>query len=204
MPLGASHSPGDTITAADINAIETAVNALSAYTDEQVRDVIGAALVAGSNVTITPNDGADTITIAASGGGSSGLLAVTSYRPSAGQVTTTSTSFVDVDATNLVITFTAPASGAVLVTLNALGRGTGGDDLYWNLRDGSGDISGTDMLAITGSTRMRFSGLCRVTGLTPGNSYTWKWGFCTNNAASTAYFFRGGVYGPATMTVEAA
>lgn len=38
------------------------------YTDEQVRDVIGAALVAGSNITITPNDGADTITIASTGG----------------------------------------------------------------------------------------------------------------------------------------
>jgi hypothetical protein len=38
------------------------------YTDEQVRDVIGAALVAGSNVTITVNDAGDTITIAASAG----------------------------------------------------------------------------------------------------------------------------------------
>ncbi|RRH98096.1 hypothetical protein EH240_20080 [Mesorhizobium tamadayense] len=37
---------------------------------EQIRDVIGAALVNGSNVTISVNDGADTITIAASGGGS--------------------------------------------------------------------------------------------------------------------------------------
>jgi len=33
------------------------------YTDEQVRDVIGAALVAGNNIDITVNDGADTITI---------------------------------------------------------------------------------------------------------------------------------------------
>jgi hypothetical protein len=33
---------------------------------EGVRDTMAAALVAGSNVTITPNDGADTITIAAS------------------------------------------------------------------------------------------------------------------------------------------
>lgn len=39
--------------------------------DERTRDVIGTALVAGSNITITPNDGADTITIAASGGGGS-------------------------------------------------------------------------------------------------------------------------------------
>lgn len=33
--------------------------------DERTRDTIGTALVAGSNITITPNDGADTITIAA-------------------------------------------------------------------------------------------------------------------------------------------
>lgn len=34
------------------------------YTDENARDAIGAALVAGTNITITVNDGADTITIA--------------------------------------------------------------------------------------------------------------------------------------------
>lgn len=39
------------------------------HTPERVRDVMGAALVAGSNITITVNDGADTITIDASGGG---------------------------------------------------------------------------------------------------------------------------------------
>lgn len=37
--------------------------------DEQVRDAMGAALVAGTNITITPNDAGDTITIAAGGGG---------------------------------------------------------------------------------------------------------------------------------------
>lgn len=34
------------------------------YTDEQVRDVIGAALVAGTGITVTVNDAGDTITIA--------------------------------------------------------------------------------------------------------------------------------------------
>lgn len=39
---------------------------------ERIRDVIGTALVAGSNITITVNDAGDTITIAASGGGGGG------------------------------------------------------------------------------------------------------------------------------------
>jgi hypothetical protein len=42
----------------------------AALSAEDVRDTIAAALVSGTNVTITPNDGADTITIAAAGGGS--------------------------------------------------------------------------------------------------------------------------------------
>jgi hypothetical protein len=36
---------------------------------ELIRDTMGTALVAGSNVTITPNDAGDTLTIASSGGG---------------------------------------------------------------------------------------------------------------------------------------
>lgn len=40
---------------------------------ERIRDVIGAALVAGTNVTITVDDAGDTITIASTGGGGSTL-----------------------------------------------------------------------------------------------------------------------------------
>lgn len=83
MPLTTSHAPGDPISAADINAIAAAVNALSNYTDEQVRDVIGAALVAGTNVTITVNDAGDTITIAATGGGAS--VGFAAYKSTVGE-----------------------------------------------------------------------------------------------------------------------
>lgn len=54
---------GITVNADDV-AIDTTAEA------ERIRDVMGTALVAGTNVTITVNDGADTITIDASGGGS--------------------------------------------------------------------------------------------------------------------------------------
>jgi hypothetical protein len=46
---------------------------VSGYTDEQVRDVVAATLVQGPNVTITPNDGADTITISAATTGAAGI-----------------------------------------------------------------------------------------------------------------------------------
>lgn len=42
--------------------------------EEFARDALAAALVAGSNVTITPDDGANTITIAASGGTATGTI----------------------------------------------------------------------------------------------------------------------------------
>lgn len=63
--LNVGAGTGITVNADDV-AIDTATEA------ERIRDVIGSALVAGSNVTITVNDGADTITIAASGGGGGG------------------------------------------------------------------------------------------------------------------------------------
>lgn len=44
------------------------VNAEAAYTDEQVRDVIGAALVAGTGMTVTVDDVGDTITLDSAAG----------------------------------------------------------------------------------------------------------------------------------------
>lgn len=57
-------------TAAQGTTADAALAAAAA--PELIRDTMATALVAGTNVTITPNDGADTITIAASGGGGGG------------------------------------------------------------------------------------------------------------------------------------
>lgn len=48
------------------------VGDITQYTDENARDAIGAALVAGANITITVDDAGNTITIAATGGGGGG------------------------------------------------------------------------------------------------------------------------------------
>jgi hypothetical protein len=69
--------PGDwAITPNDIGeALDTLVASMPvAYTDEQVRDVVGATLVAGTNVTLTVDDPGNTITIDAAGGGGGGGL----------------------------------------------------------------------------------------------------------------------------------
>jgi hypothetical protein len=45
----------------------------STYTDEQVRDVVAAFVQAGTNITVTHNDAADTLTFAATGGSGGGI-----------------------------------------------------------------------------------------------------------------------------------
>jgi hypothetical protein len=70
MPAGSLYYVTDTSTlyrsnGATWDQIEAA--AAAAYTDEQARDAIGAALVAGSGITVTVNDPSDTITVAATG-----------------------------------------------------------------------------------------------------------------------------------------
>ncbi len=49
---------------AALTITESQISDLGHYTDEQVRDAIGTALTAGAGITVTPDDGADTITVA--------------------------------------------------------------------------------------------------------------------------------------------
>jgi hypothetical protein len=69
VPLGGT--TGQALVKVSDNDLDTTWSTITGYSDEQVRDVMGTALVAGSGITITPSDGADTITIATSGGGGS-------------------------------------------------------------------------------------------------------------------------------------
>jgi hypothetical protein len=113
-------------------------------------------------------------TIAAGGG----LLASLAYTAAA--KSTTATTMTDIDATNLAITFTAPASGTVIVRCSGPHRmsasSSGG---RWGLRNGSttvGDCSATPSAA---NSSAYLSIPFRVTGLTGGASVTLKWAWLT-------------------------
>lgn len=187
------------VAAGDDSRITGALSASAA--PELIRDTIAAALVEGSGIDITVDDAGDTITIAATGGGSGGaaLLAVTSYAPgSGGAIDTTSTTAVAMDATNLAITFTAPATGKVRI--NATGRViwvAGSGIVYWNLINGSTTLQevAVSSLQPTNSSRRPLVAF-HLTGLTPGASYTLKLGHRVSNADTTSRVSYGAANGP--------
>lgn len=138
-----------------------------------------------------------------------GLLASKQYNPgSSVQKSTTSATFADIDATNLFVTFTAPSSGSVLVRLSgqAYISGGSGTEGMWNLRDAAGDISGTETeVMYTGAeVLVRPSVSIIMSSLTPGVSYTYKWGFRRRSGTGTFYLQVGTGQGPAVMEVWAA
>lgn len=139
------------------------------------------------------------------------LLAVTNYRAGAdGAYSTTSTSFADVDAANLAITFTVPASGKVLITLTAMAEveALNPNFGYWNLRESTSDISnsGGIVLGINYGTESGFNQITArvthevyLTGL--AGTKTYKWGFKSNSTTKAHKIHTGPNNGPAVMKV---
>jgi hypothetical protein len=83
LALGTAATTASTAYATAAQGATADAALAAAAAPELIRDTMAAALVAGSNVTITPNDGADTITIAASGGGSGGGIVTADDTPAA-------------------------------------------------------------------------------------------------------------------------
>jgi uncharacterized protein (UPF0333 family) len=138
----------------------------------------------------------------------SSLLAVGLYAPSAQTIySITGTSMADVDATNMIVTFTAPASGKILVRLNAFADETSVGEFYWGLRESSSDISGsiTRIIRETGSDRY-VSMPIYLTGVSAG-SHTYKWSAAVSTGTSRIIIQDGsatGKWGPAIMEVWSA
>lgn len=143
------------------------------------------------------------------GGGGSALLAVVAYRPVGDTIHSATTSFADVNAANLVVTFTAPASGNVLVGLNGRVVAAASSEQYWNLRTPAGvNVTNSDALVHFGNAGVnvqpRLFHRIHLTGLTPGVSYTYRWGVKSSAAGSGSPLRYGSVSGAAVMEVWSA
>lgn len=181
VPLAATASdvtftPTGDLVATDVQA------ALAELDSEKLSDVAIADITATgtpSASTYLRGDGSWS-TPAGGGGGAGELLAVVQYDLAA-NASTTSTSFVDVDATNLAVTFTAPASGKVIIQMTADWEATTNIQYFWGLRVGASDVASSErrIAKTTAGTGVVSQGAVGhyellVTGLTSTTSYTYK------------------------------
>lgn len=147
-----------------------------------------------------------------------GLLASTSYNPAVNAAPALTTTETDVDATNVAVTFTAPPSGAVLVNASLLTIATpptvtGAIEVYMSLRSGVSTVTGSRRRVFLLSADDKPLQACvihkvKVSGLTPGTSYTYKLAAWkgTGGTANLAYGDDGTTapLGPVVMEVWAA
>jgi hypothetical protein len=143
------------------------------------------------------------------------LVGLTSHLPATDTtVTTSSTSYSDIDATNLAVSFVVPPSGAVLVRLSAYAI-SGGESVYaWGLREGSSDVASWKACVRFGMNNVADHGRRTTTvyiaGLTRGATKTWKWTHARvttvadGAAACEIRYGVGSDRGPAIMEVWAA
>lgn len=157
----------------------------------------------------------DTAWTTPSGGGGTGsqLCPPVIYNPATFTTVSATGTNADIDATNLAITFTATTTAAI-ITLSGVGA-SGSAGYYWSLRQGTTDIAGSSRLtssSVAGGVSVTVT--IKVTGLTIGNSYTYKWAHRHGGGASSIRFggpsgseFSGSATtyaGPATMEARSA
>jgi hypothetical protein len=146
----------------------------------------------------------------ASGGAASGLLAVNQYAPATTTIfSTTSATRADVDATNMVVTFTAPASGNVLVRLSTWADIGTANVLYFSLRESTSNL-GYPVMVLRGATQQVYAAAAiYLTGVSAG-SHTYKWAFATDGTGTAGRIIvgqsagTGTQFGPGVMEVWAA
>jgi hypothetical protein len=142
-----------------------------------------------------------TATVQAAGGASS-LLAVTAYAP--GSDTTigsvTGMTVGDIDAVNLAVTFTAPASGNVLVVLEALQGSAGTDTTWFAVRESTTTLGQCYLEGNSTTNGRRKTATFYFTGVSAG-SHTYKF---AGKSAGQIIVYGGPGYGQAIMAVYGA
>lgn len=132
------------------------------------------------------------------------LLGKTSYTPGSDSdiKSSTSTTLEDVDATNAIVTFTAPASGNVIVDITANAQVTGSQSqLYWGVRESSTNVGAKTFILGIFPQGMRTTARWYITGISAG-AHTYKAAICVD--AQTGHLSGGPTLGPIVLAVWAA
>lgn len=145
------------------------------------------------------------------GGSAGGLLACTQYNPGVGvEPATSSTAYADVDAANCAVTFVAPDSGSVLIeAIGAMYFAGAMDGAQLALRTGVTNVANSSQLVYGTSTiilnaQLRYTYAFKLTGLTPGDPYTYKLAFAVLTSGQTfALEIGGAAYGAFVMKATA-
>lgn len=129
----------------------------------------------------TGNTGWKELAVVGSGGGP---LASKEYS-NASAYTTSSATLVDIDATNLALTFTVPASGVVLVRIEmSIEPGTG-STVHLGLRESTSTVKAAGIMHSSVNNHQRRTFTWRVSGLTPGASKTYKFAWASFGSSQT-------------------
>lgn len=192
---------------------DTKISALTALTGANLAsgDKVPVVDVSDTTMAASGTDKAMTaaelaIGLAAQSGLTGRLIHLVSYEPGTAQnKTTTSTSLVAVDTTNLRATFTVPASGNVLVRLTARGsNSTSGANVYWGLLEGASQ-RGKVQFVTDSTASLRLPASIRVTGLTPGATVSLDWAWAVAAGTGNLNIDASGITsGPAVMEVWSA
>lgn len=111
---------------------------------------------------------------------------------------TSSTTLVDVDATNLVVTGTVPVSGELTIRLSGHPNAASSQRAYWGLRTASAIVANTSRLVCFSSNLSAWTQIdYRLTGLTPGAAFEYR--FAHACSATNAFIATGPNNGPAMI-----
>jgi hypothetical protein len=116
-------------------------------------------------------------------------------------LTSPATTMAAVDATHLEVSFVAPDTGAVLVTLNApCSSSASGAYLGWGVMESGAQVAAT--LVTNSSSWLRLTAQLYVSGLTPGSAHTYAWGWYAIGSSGTVSMSADPTWGYAMMVVE--
>lgn len=150
-------------------------------------------------------DDAGAETALGGGAGGTSLLAITAYAPGSDSniASTTSTTSADVSAANVVVTFTAPASGNVLVRASALVDKAGTSNVYWQIRESTTVLEEVYLTTGVRSPARREASFY-ISGIS-GGSHTYKLGHRVGTGGEQSSIYAGPTaYGPVLLEVWSA